>query len=530
MLDKTVPFYSVIMVCDCPANISAPLPKGYAFTLFHPGMEQDWCRIQCSVEHLADMDAALKAFNSEFAPQPQLLCRRMLFVCDEANRAVATACLWKGRDLGRPMERVHWVATIPGSQGKGLAKALIGKLMDIYCTENCTNGIYLTTQTYSYKAIGLYRKFGFKPYLGPKPEHFRTQGGSYEDETRAAWQIIDGKLDRYPDRNGPARRDTDDKAGQPYPAGPGANEETDTGPPAAIHFEHETMFSKCSKCKVFEVTAPEQSGDTPHSHDYSQIWYVTRGSCEHFVEGQKYEMMVGDAFLLPPKVTHLTLLREGGSILCCEFYLEGLLPGATDSYFNKMREITQGISFTMLFQCELHSTQPKFTLSPRAQRRVEYLMHSMLDEYTRGEILYEDYLHLQILELLVTFARDYAQFPAHEASEKVYDKYRSMVETAIKYIDGHYDEPLTLNGICRISMVSKTYFCYLFKLLTHQTFVEYLMNLRINKAMELLRQTDRSVIDISQAVGFRDSTHFSRTFKRLKGVSPREYRSSNRRR
>ncbi|WP_410901698.1 helix-turn-helix transcriptional regulator [Ruthenibacterium lactatiformans] len=60
-------------------------------------------------------------------------------------------------------------------------------------------------------------------------------------------------------------------------------------------------------------------------------------------------------------------------------------------------------------------------------------------------------------------------------------------------------------------MVSKTYFCYLFKLLTHQTFIEYLVNRRINKAMELLRQTDMSVIDIGQAVGFRDSTHFSRT-------------------
>ena len=149
-------------------------------------------------------------------------------------------------------------------------------------------------------------------------------------------------------------------------------------------------------------------------------------------------------------------------------------------------------------------------------------MYSMLEEYTQAEELFTDYLHLQILELLLTFAREYSQSPAHEVSEKVYDKYRSMVENAIHFIDQHYNEPLTLDGVCKISMVSKTYFCYLFKLLTHQTFIEYLVDRRISKAMELLRQTDMSVIDIGQAVGFRDSTHFSRTFKRLKGIlSPR---------
>ena len=44
------------------------------------------------------------------------------------------------------------------------------------------------------------------------------------------------------------------------------------------------------------------------------------------------------------------------------------------------------------------------------------------------------------------------------------------------------------------------------------------------RAMELLRQTNQSIIDISQAVGFRDSAHFSRTFKQARGVSPRDYR------
>ena len=157
-------------------------------------------------------------------------------------------------------------------------------------------------------------------------------------------------------------------------------------------------------------------------------------------------MFVGDAFLLPPRVVHSTHVREGGNIICCEFYMESLFPDNANA-FDRVRQITQNFSFTMLFQRELYNTQPKFTFSRKGQRLVEKLMHSMLEEYTQAEELFTDYLHLQILELLLTFAREYSQSPAHEVSEKVYDKYRSMVENAIHFIDQHYNEPLTLNSV-----------------------------------------------------------------------------------
>lgn len=511
MLDKTDPLSAVTMICQEPPTASVSLPDGYSFTFFQREMETDWCRIQCSVEHFPNAEASLKAFHSEFSRQPALLEKRIVFVCDSIGRPVATGCLWPGNELDIPMERLHWLAVVPGLQGRGIGKALLAKLAELYRAEGCTGGIYLFAQAANLRAIGIFRQFGFKPYMEAEAGLVRIPGVRFGEKLRSEWQSIDEKLGR--------------RVFSGTEAGEGSGGSVDKGAPA-MFFEHKTMFGKCRSCKVFEISAPTQSGYTPHFHDYSQIWYVTRGSCEHVVEGQQYEMFVGDAFLLPPKVTHTTLLREGASIIGCEFYMEELLSRQTDSY-DRFREITQNISFTMLFQRELYCAQPKFTFSHKGQRAVEKLMHSMLEEYTGEEEFYEDYLHLQILELLLIFAREYKQFPSYEVSEKIYDKYRSMVETAIQYIDGHYEDPLTLDEICRISMVSKTYFCYLFKMLTGQTFVEYLTNLRISKAMELLRNTDRSVIDIAQSVGFRDSTHFSRTFKHLKGISPRQYRFSS---
>ena len=506
MSEQSVPFYSVIMVRGEPISIPTSLPEGYSYRFFTPGMEEDWCRIQCSVQAFPDQQTAAGAFQEEFAGRPSLLGRRMIFVCDSAGRPVGTAALWPGDDLGKPMERVHWVALIPGLQGRGIGKALLSRVLEISPEESGDKGVYLTTQTTSFRAINIYRQFGFEAYLGPQPSRFKTQGGSYEKETIAAWRIIDSLLTAY---TGCCR-----SAGSVL-----------FGPPAplALLFERENMFSKCSICKVFELAAPAQSGDVPHRHDYTQIWYVTRGYCEHYVEGQIYTMSVGDAFLLPPQVTHSTILQHDSSIICCEFYMESLFPDKPTSY-SKLQEMTQNISFTLLFQQKLHSTQPRFSFSPQGQRETEKLLRSMLAEYRQEEPFYEDKLYLLVLELLLNFAREYAMSPIREVSEKAYDKYRSMVSAAIVYIDQHYAEAISLEDICRISMVSKTYFCYLFKMLTHKTFIEYLTDLRLERAMELLRQTNQSIIDISQAVGFRDSAHFSRTFKQARGVSPRDYR------
>lgn len=505
MCDQEIPYCALVMLRGEPFSVTAELPPGYSFKFYQAGMEEDWCRIHLAISAFADRAGALRLFEREFASKPQLLRRRMLFVCAENGQAVATASLWQGSHLGRLMERVHWVAGLPEVQGKGLGKAMIARLMQLYEDEGLTDGIYLTTQTSSYKAINIYRQFGFEPYYGPLAQ---APGGGRPptaEETRLAWRRVNEKLAAY------------DHAGRPA-AGPNFS-------PAVplLYFEHERQFGLDRSCKVFARTYPQQSGNCLHSHNYTQIWYVSRGSCEHFVEGTKHVMQVGDMFLLPPKVIHSTKLCPDSSIICAEFNLEQLFPQPGQNY-EQVRRITESFSFSLLFQEELNRTQPKFTLSCKGQRHVEKLMLSLLEEYTEADLYFEDILHLQIMALLLVLAREYAKSPLRASSEGIYDKYKGLVREAVHYIDEHYAEQLTLDEMCRISMVSKTYFCYLFKLLTGQTFIEYLTDVRISRAMELLRSTEQAITEIGQAVGFGDATHFSRTFKKLRGISPREYR------
>lgn len=198
MMDKTIPYIGVIMTCQDPtAYPHCPLPRGYEIRPYEPGMEKDWAILQASVEHMDTAEEALARFNEELAPDQETLRNRAFFVYNPEGRLAASALLWHGNHFGRTLARVHWVAVSPDEQGKGLCKALMTLLMDLYHKNSLTGGLYLTSQTWSYKALNIYRQFGFKPYTGPQLPGWKPVTDDYEQETREAWNLIEQKHKAY---------------------------------------------------------------------------------------------------------------------------------------------------------------------------------------------------------------------------------------------------------------------------------------------------------------------------------------------
>ena len=198
MMDKTIPYIGVLMTCqDADSYPRCPLPSGYTMRLYQPGMEQEWAALQVSVEHMDTLEDALSRFASELAVDPETLKERGVFVYSPDGKLAASAILWYGNHFGRTLARVHWVAVTPEEQGKGLCKALMTILMDLYHQHNLTGGLYLTSQTWSYKALNIYRRFGFKPYYGPKPSGWKTESDDFEQDAREAWNLIEQKLKAY---------------------------------------------------------------------------------------------------------------------------------------------------------------------------------------------------------------------------------------------------------------------------------------------------------------------------------------------
>ena len=107
------------------------------------------------------------------------------------------------------------------------------------------------------------------------------------------------------------------------------------------------------------------------------------------------------------------------------------------------------------------------------------------------------------------------------------NKNRSILRTAVDFIDSHYmEEDMSLNKAANAANVSANHFSALFSQNMGQTFIEYLTNLRMNKAKEYLRCTSMRSSEIAGEIGYKDAHYFSYLFKKTQGMTPSDYRKA----
>ena len=106
------------------------------------------------------------------------------------------------------------------------------------------------------------------------------------------------------------------------------------------------------------------------------------------------------------------------------------------------------------------------------------------------------------------------------------DQYKNLIRQTIEYLEHHYTDPeLSLHEMAAQANLSASHFSVVFSQETGRTFKEYLTEIRINKAKELLRMTALRSADIAYQVGYNDPHYFSSVFKKNTGLSPIEFRS-----
>lgn len=102
--------------------------------------------------------------------------------------------------------------------------------------------------------------------------------------------------------------------------------------------------------------------------------------------------------------------------------------------------------------------------------------------------------------------------------------YSEKLRDALRYIDGHVRENLSLNQVAGAMFISPTYLCQLFRREMNTTFTQYLTEKKIAIACELLKDPGASIEDVAKAVGYSDYFYFHRVFKKVVGQGPGRYR------
>jgi AraC-like DNA-binding protein len=156
-----------------------------------------------------------------------------------------------------------------------------------------------------------------------------------------------------------------------------------------------------------------------------------------------------------------------------------------------------------------------------------------------------DYIHAQLYEtavqpylsgnrlktedLLLTLLRHiyrefYREHSNVEVSMRLLDQHLETIERAKHYMLANFDQEMSLRDISRAALVSEYHFSRIFRAFTRRSPYGYLIQIRLNHAARLLKDTSRSVTEICYDSGFNNFPHFVSSFTRQFGLSPSRYR------
>lgn len=260
-----------------------------------------------------------------------------------------------------------------------------------------------------------------------------------------------------------------------------------------------------------------------HRHEYLQINYIKHGKMKHVINGHEFNVVKGDILVIPPYVPHRLLLWDNsdGEIIEFEF-----MPEFINQNFQSLDNVKSFFDFAYIepFLVSENQVRPKLNLCGKVQIEVEELLAEALKEYNAKQDGYGLLIKSLLLKVLVLVGREFTKELQETDTCILYGRHRDAIYNAITYINENYNKCIGLEDVAKVSLLSQSYFSYLFKSIVSKTFVEYLNELRISKAMELLKTTDKRVLDICFEVGFNNVSYFNKLFRQSTGVSPLVYR------
>jgi len=260
---------------------------------------------------------------------------------------------------------------------------------------------------------------------------------------------------------------------------------------------------------------PHDLTEIEHRHDFCELVIVTKGRAMHMLEGDAFPVTAGDVFLLQGQQSHYFFDRENLELTNIMYDPEKIaLPE------NELRRMP---GYCAMFMLEpTYRRQHRFTSRLHLKRiplaHVEQLASDLGNERSEEAPGYEVALRAKLLVLMIYLSRAYTNTDTTEANALL------RVGSVIGALENDFSKCWKLEDLLDIAHMSRSNLMRVFRRATGQTPIEYLMRLRIQRAMDLLCTTDLTITEIAMQVGFNDSNYFTRQFKKAHNQSPSEYR------
>ncbi|MEM1002237.1 MAG: AraC family transcriptional regulator [Bacteroidota bacterium] len=272
--------------------------------------------------------------------------------------------------------------------------------------------------------------------------------------------------------------------------------------------EHIRLKESQQSFKFFKIVTKAY---TPywHYHPELELTLILRGQGTRFIGDSILPFMDLDLVLVGKNVPHHWVSRES---------------------------LEDQVAYVFQFSAEIFDPftelMPLKSLFLRAKRGIQFknLNQELVQEIQAFE-------HLNELERISALIRLLSQLEAYKSYELLasenYQARREKISAQLKfskinnYILEHLDTKLTVSEVSKVAHMVPQSFCRWFKKHSGHSFISFVNITRVENACQLLLTTDMPIQDVAFSSGFESISHFNRTFKKIKGVSPREFRSLN---
>ncbi|MEK6797169.1 MAG: AraC family transcriptional regulator [Spirochaetota bacterium] len=246
------------------------------------------------------------------------------------------------------------------------------------------------------------------------------------------------------------------------------------------------------------VTGPARTSVRPHFHNTLELVYFYDGKGGTVsVDGVTHQYHARDIIVIRPYAMHgYTLVSDAQRFLLCKIEV---------SYLNELFG-------NAVIRADMRAVVDALCRLIPVQRPAAGLVRAL--EAMRGDRATIIGRFLELGELIKPMS---GAAPASEGA--------SAFGHLLAYLDKHYHSKIRLSDAASHTGLSKYYFAHRFKAIYGVSFMDFVTKIRLSKAENLLRYTDRSVGDIALSVGFSDLAYFTRMFRKYRGKTPREFRA-----
>ena len=267
---------------------------------------------------------------------------------------------------------------------------------------------------------------------------------------------------------------------------------------------------------VVEQSRERVCGDSKlHFHNLMEIGYCKQGTGEVLFEEQSHRYETGTITFIPENYPHIMISDVEKTDLWEYIFFDPkvVLGELYPNNPNAVREVIQSIN------------RGAAIVQAKQVVNLSQIIESILEEGREQKPYASRMIHFLVGALVVEMMRlnnDIPYYP-YETGKKTT---MGHIATAINYVENHYQEQIKISDISKVCNMSETHFRRTFEEYINMTPADYVNFVRVQKACELLRNTDDSMDGIAIKSGFSTTSTLNRNFKKYLGVSPYQWKLS----